>query len=529
MTVVLSPALQQALEEVAISTFHGHLHAHASTRASALTVHDTVAAIVATVRMALTPALCEFNRNNMLFIRFPREIWCRIWEQLPPGDSMTVTHVCHDWREMACAHPRLWNTLEYSARLRFENEEVAKVLSTSKFLLEMYIKRSSRLPLSLEVMLEDFVFPDGDFYAEDAIPEGVENFIISYAARVTSLSISADCVLELQAFITILESLSHLTFLRIYGCSDEHDLAGHLYFPSLQRFELDAQIEFDRTGFSFSAPSLRVLEVDLYGSQHYKLCALIVSCTVLQELSINFGHHVAYTKEGYDRIRQLLSNSLRRICLKNVSIKNDMEAEFMATFNRPELEHFQLQLEGIRSLQTLSVLRNVPEPPQPYHQHSIMIPLDGSINETPDEVLHSLWQGLSPRAAQSLVKLTMHESLLTRNFREIGESCIRELEIIFWDEKGAFGRWLDANQGAAEPLFPMLDSLALQAESGSGMEASQLASKIASALCIRQDKRLRQLRLEGFNMNGVGAGNQDSWNTLALQVLHFQLGVQLSQ
>ncbi|KZW02687.1 hypothetical protein EXIGLDRAFT_829203 [Exidia glandulosa HHB12029] len=45
-------------------------------------------------------------------VRLPDEVWCMIWQDMPLVDRLRITHVCHDWRQLALGSPRVWCTVD---------------------------------------------------------------------------------------------------------------------------------------------------------------------------------------------------------------------------------------------------------------------------------------------------------------------------------------------------------------------------------------------------------------------------------
>ncbi|KAH7102754.1 hypothetical protein BKA62DRAFT_769303 [Auriculariales sp. MPI-PUGE-AT-0066] len=148
--------------------------------------------------------------------------------------------------------------------------------------------------------------------------------------------------------------------------------------------------------------------------------------------------------------------------------------------------------------------------------------------------LNDIWTLLSPRATQSLVKLTIPEDLIFEIFSSIGENRIRELVIVLWTY-GHFDKWLNEHQNAAQPRFPELESLTLAfddhycTEVLVNTDVSKLAKKLASAHVIRRNRRIRQLEIHDLVFKGCESSNQAAWHSIALQVSHYRRGNALEQ
>ncbi|KZV90468.1 hypothetical protein EXIGLDRAFT_720326 [Exidia glandulosa HHB12029] len=88
----------------------------------------------------------------------PNEVWAMIWQDLPLLDLLDVTHVCHYWRNIALASPRVWSVLDYrffqhrsSCKCRECISKTPKRVRSSPRIFSMILPRSSRLPLSIRI------------------------------------------------------------------------------------------------------------------------------------------------------------------------------------------------------------------------------------------------------------------------------------------------------------------------------------------------------------------------------------------
>ncbi|KAH7102755.1 hypothetical protein BKA62DRAFT_769304 [Auriculariales sp. MPI-PUGE-AT-0066] len=304
MTLVLSPVLQRTLALNVMRTFHEHLNAHSLIRASSSALNDVIIALVATVRTALVPTLRDLNRKNMLFVRFPREIWFRIWGKLPTNDCTKVSHVCHDWRKTACSWPRLWQELAYSVKY---NRESGDLTSTNRALLKPYVNRSMQLPLGLQVNA------GGSGVGVDG---RMDNLLCKLKRR--SLRTRHVSVLLASRRATQLDD-------RAGHWIDNYPLVGMLKFPSLEELDLQGfavNLKHSHFKSDFSAPSLRLLRASVLDYRGFH--SLIASLNKLQDLTIQFGGNVTLTGEEYDNLRLILPRTLNRVYFQNFQVSFGM-------------------------------------------------------------------------------------------------------------------------------------------------------------------------------------------------------------
>ncbi|KZV84158.1 hypothetical protein EXIGLDRAFT_727581 [Exidia glandulosa HHB12029] len=92
----------------------------------------------------------------------PNEVWAMIWQDLPLLDRLDVTHVCHYWRNIALASPRVWSALDYrffqhrsSCKCKECKSKTPKRVRSSPRIFSMILPRSSRLPLSIRIKNSD--------------------------------------------------------------------------------------------------------------------------------------------------------------------------------------------------------------------------------------------------------------------------------------------------------------------------------------------------------------------------------------
>lgn len=71
--------------------------------------------------MALASEVRAHKAERSCGPRLPNELWCMTWSQLPVADCVTVTQVCHEWRGLALAMPRLWRSLEFTSSRHHEH------------------------------------------------------------------------------------------------------------------------------------------------------------------------------------------------------------------------------------------------------------------------------------------------------------------------------------------------------------------------------------------------------------------------
>ncbi|KZW01342.1 hypothetical protein EXIGLDRAFT_745133 [Exidia glandulosa HHB12029] len=60
--------------------------------------------------------LRKLDASEMLHSRYsrciPDELWCMVWQDLPLADRISITRVCHTWRNLALGSPHVWSLVD---------------------------------------------------------------------------------------------------------------------------------------------------------------------------------------------------------------------------------------------------------------------------------------------------------------------------------------------------------------------------------------------------------------------------------
>ncbi|KAH7102789.1 hypothetical protein BKA62DRAFT_698834 [Auriculariales sp. MPI-PUGE-AT-0066] len=536
---MLSQTLKQALARATKEVFHQHLLTDKFLGSDAKALQSVADEITETVHTALSSSLRELNKENMLFSKFPSELWCRIWEHLTTDECLTVTHVCQDWRRTAGSCPPLWTQLKFLLQHTYDGQE-AIIISTSLDRLSLYMERNAHLPFDIEITVEGDGERDAEDDEEDKLRE-FGSFIAQCSVRIRRLRITTermDCIPDLIAQFSNLPLLKSLELDFAYGY-DELELDVNL--PSLEELRLEGhELKISKTKFRICAPSLRTLFARPHEDKD--VIVLLQSMPTVQDLSLAFWSSFQMSKRSSAKIRHLLPKDLKSLHLEEM-----WDDLIVPAFYRADIPALSMQLalmETTTEPTVPSTLRDVQSPTElccradfeedefallgPSKTRTIRVGrLDEDSTRDPEAFPHNLWRFLAPDAVKSLVKITVFARLLKDVFPPLSGNSILELVINVGnspDGEDFLVDWLDDNQDPPKPLFPMLDHLTLDNEWDwtqwqLKISMSSLAAKLAAALSIPRDRPLGQLLLRRSGVFPVYGNDRElDWKVLASKV-----------
>ncbi|KAH7102770.1 hypothetical protein BKA62DRAFT_698772 [Auriculariales sp. MPI-PUGE-AT-0066] len=540
---MLGPRLQHALVETTTEVFRQHLDTDRFLRSNAEALQNVATAIAETVRTALSSALRELNKENMLYSKLPNELWCRTWEHLTTDECLTVTHVCQDWRRTACAWPRLWTQLIFLLDYAYRDEETV-ITSTHLDRMALYVERCAHVPFDIEIQVDGD--GDADEHGEDELREfGL--FIARHSTHIRSLDITSERMACIQEFIN---QLSELPLLKTFAINSPygygHELKLDLNLPSLEVLHLDGyELEPSASGFNLSAPSLRTLFARVQKAQDIIL--LLQCAPPSQELSLTFSSSFEISKRDSAEIQKLLPPGLKIIQLDEIWLSR--EELIVPTFYRADIPTFSMQhrlMETTTDPTVPSVLRDVLAPIElicraqhmddefvlsgPTMERIIRVSrLEADQQRDPAAFPRNLWEFLAPNTTTSLVKLTVFARLLTDMLPPLSGNSVRELIINVGGEpdgEDMLKKWLEDNKEPAEVLFPMLEQLTLDNDWGWSQRQmkhsmSSLAEKLAAALSVPGNRPLRQLFIRSLVFAEDGVEREVAWKVLADEVSYY--------
>ncbi|KAH7102776.1 hypothetical protein BKA62DRAFT_698800 [Auriculariales sp. MPI-PUGE-AT-0066] len=556
--VALTPAQLRALEETAMNAFQGQLTEHARFCTSAQELQALTSAIAEAVQSVLAMSLRTFNDTTLPQPRIPTELWCRIWEHLPPEDCLTVTHVSHNWREAASEWPQLWTSLNFESTLHNEDCECdefcapnakdrelercdtcgnlpATELWSNLPLVQQNISRSGGLPLELNINVEG---------GENADNRGLRALAFSLAhhlSRLHTVDVTTDNMEVIQTtFLSNLRTLPNLRILRIdSGEASEHDLEMNVDLPLLHELYLSGEsLRLSHTKFTINAPVLHTLH-SVFQCGH-DITGLLTGCPAVQDLTLQAcaEEELPPFEDTEKAIIRSYITQVRpgRVCLSSVSDPD--VAGLLSVFHDPKLLDFSVECSDSEAPAGLAdILKDVPDPDELFCQavdDNLVVSVHGlggikrsvQLYDTyidPDAELFptNLWDFLVPAATKTLRKLTIHNSIFVDIIKAFPATHIREIVIESGspDEGESLVELLGDAEPAPEKTFQELERLTLrnadEEEFSIDTDVSILVEQLRKLLNIPEDKKLQFLCIEGIQF----VENPQDWDKLAEQTV----------
>ncbi|KAH7102732.1 hypothetical protein BKA62DRAFT_756398 [Auriculariales sp. MPI-PUGE-AT-0066] len=286
--------VQHSLHQKTVQVFHEQITAQPWLTNDASALQDIADALVTTVRAALAPVLRECNRAIRPQPRLPKEIWYRIWEELPVSTRVTVTHVCSEWRD-AIHWPGLWTSLTIFLKVEAD-EDGTTTFRTDPAMIREYAARSAQLPLHVKFSIYSDEAEDSQSAAR-TMSRRYGRILVENSHRLSSIDIRSNNLpilnLFLQSFKT--KGLPKLTTLVI--CNEDPsvpELEIGMPLPELLSLELigDHVLVDPESFLHFSAPMARKVVCPV--TDERSIAMLVRACPAVQNMLLTIEWLRAY-------------------------------------------------------------------------------------------------------------------------------------------------------------------------------------------------------------------------------------------
>ncbi|KAH7102739.1 hypothetical protein BKA62DRAFT_88941 [Auriculariales sp. MPI-PUGE-AT-0066] len=378
---MLIQTVQHSLHQKTVQVFHEQITAQPWLTNDASALQDIADAFVTTVRAALASVLRECNRAIRPQPRLPKEIWYRIWEEVPVSTRVTVTHVCNEWRD-AIHWPGLWTSLIISLKVK-EDAGGTTTFQTDPAMMREYATRSAQLPLHVEFSIYSYEAEDSQPTAR-TMSQRYGLILVENSHRLSSINIRTNNLPILNLFLQSLKTkgLPMLTTLVIRNedpTVPELEIGMHL--PELLSLELygEGLYIYPESFRHFSAPMARKVVCPV--PDEPSLAMLVRACPAVQNMFLDFGWLRTFDEHSFtenstpadaDVVKEYFHHTPpRRLALTNVTsglmdvllpiIYDANIVEFEVILAEPFLNH-TTGLSFDTDPKWAIVLRDVPNP-----------------------------------------------------------------------------------------------------------------------------------------------------------------------
>lgn len=306
-----------------------HHHPHSVSAADSITSPTELKAIAVAAAthfqnvLAVELAACNFLRMTRAWL--PEDVWLLVWDFLHMDDLVAVSHVCHAWRSLALASPRLWTELEFRHDLHHGGcrcdlciaargtkcrrcGTYVQIGSTNMRIVRKLLPCSKPLPLSLTILLPD---SDTDVRLSHRPLQKLAAALMARKGRLQKLSgwgLDDAYGISLTDFLRLCPAFPSLTVL-----DDEANgvwFKRHISLPSLQQVRFYGSPytkDYDHSSGPLVFPS--VAKLDLTFRSFEDLVSSLEAVPNASTLHLHMGYDDPYrrwTPQQQERVRMLL-------------------------------------------------------------------------------------------------------------------------------------------------------------------------------------------------------------------------------
>lgn len=314
---------------------------------------DIVSEVRVRVGLELSAIARQRNETRSLQGRLPDELWCVAWRDLPLEDRIAVTRVCHKWRALALACPRVWCRLDMCSSLHSENcacQNCPDPRSMSErlylthptplanlHLIDLVLPWSKSLPLALEVF-DNARTSDGPVY------EHLANSLQPHVGRIASIElrfVDHYLVQEFLGFFPALPALRTLTTTCFYACvhkdfpfAPQSFVERHIDMPALEFLSLDRSLTWPwAQTFALSLPSLRMVTCTVGGMED--LLALLHACPRLSHIQLQLHNGFDAASADHAQLVEARAALFRAREIVVRGVRHAIAAQVLSVFDAP--------------------------------------------------------------------------------------------------------------------------------------------------------------------------------------------------
>ena len=510
--------------------------------------------MVAAVRSTLATAALDMNQHRLPQPRLPVELWCKIWEHLPPGEQrLAVSHVSHDWYTAASTWPLLWSSLSFVSTLHAMDCDCTSCTSTDPATIadrcvrcrrhlpgawtnsrhvKANLERSGGIPLSITIDNCSSGITDSTTLAGFALS------LRPHAARLESLDIVIDSISALQSgILDHFDDLPNLTSFQLKYIGDEAELEAGVVIsvPRLGRLKFSGRLRFASGSFMFSCPNVHTLQALVY--EVADALSLLTACPAVQEAQFQVGPQSMDFPTDTTAVQ--LRDALRQARPRKLSVTDihgsDINA-VAAAFQQPFVPQLVYTYVGSGPRSDLLEMFHHIEHPRTLSCQVVgggvciravgpndqLREFTASGHDAMESFIRLIWPHPEHSAAlNSLVNISLDESVWNAVCGRPHFSAIAATELVieFNPDRRSLMDWLaqsDPIPGGAMPAleYVHLKNLGHEPVSLTDIEVMNVAQAIRNMLAMGTERKLQRMTLEGFTDQSPSS----AWADVALVI-----------